>query len=124
MALAVLSHWVLDYVTHIPDLPVAPGGGPVVGLGLWRSPVATATVELAMFGAGVWLYTAGTAARDGIGRYAWWALVALSAAAYAGSLFGPPPPSVTALAWTAIAGSAVTVWLAWWADRHRTANDG
>jgi hypothetical protein len=107
LALAVVSHWVLDYVTHVPDLPVA-----------------TIVVELAMFVVGVWLYAAGTTARDGIGRYAWWALVVLSAASYVGSLFSPAPPSVTALAWTAIAGSAVTVWLAWWADRHRTANDG
>ena len=34
MALGVVSHWVLDYVTHVPDLPIAPGVGTVVGLGL------------------------------------------------------------------------------------------
>ena len=124
LTLAVVSHWVLDYVTHVSDLPVAPGGGPLLGLGLWRSPAATIVVELAMFVVGVWLYTAGTTARDGIGRYAWWALVVLAAASYVGSLVSPAPPSVRALAWTAIAGGAVTVWLAWWADRHRTASDG
>ena len=75
-----------------------------------------------MFVAGVWLYTTATAARDAIGRFAWWALVVLAAVSYAASLFSPPPPSNTALAWTAIVGSAVTVLLAWWADRHRTAN--
>src|SRR5687768_4256927 len=36
VGLAVLSHWVLDFVTHRPDLPLWPGG-PMVGLGLWNS---------------------------------------------------------------------------------------
>jgi len=33
LALAVLSHWALDYVTHIPDLPVTIHGTTKVGLG-------------------------------------------------------------------------------------------
>ena len=32
VGLLVVSHWVLDWVTHVPDLPVYPGG-PRVGLG-------------------------------------------------------------------------------------------
>lgn len=124
MALAVVSHWVLDYLTHVPDLPLAPGGGPVLGLGLWRSPGAALAVEAAMFVTGVWLYTTGTAARDGIGRFAWWTLVTICVAAYVGSLVSPPPSSVMVLGWTGIAGSAVFIWLAWWADRHRTARGG
>jgi hypothetical protein len=117
---AVLSHWLLDYVTHLPDLPLAPGVGVLVGLGLWRSIAATIVVEVVMFVAGVWLYTAGTVARDGVGRYAWWALVLLTGLAYLTSLRGSAPASVPALAWTAVAGSVVSIWLAWLADRHRT----
>lgn len=120
VALAVVSHWVLDYVTHIPDLPLVPGGGPVVGLGLWRSPAAAVAVELALFAAGVWLYATGTTARDGIGRFGWWAFVAICLASYGASLVSSPPSSVTTLGWTAIGGSIITLWLAWWTDRHRT----
>ena len=120
VALAVVSHWVLDWVTHIPDLPIAPGGGPVLGLGLWRWPAATLAVELSMFVAGVWLYYSSTTARDRIGRIGWWGFVAICLASYAASLVSPPPPSVTALGWTAIGGSVITLWLAWWIDRHRT----
>lgn len=36
VALLVLSHWVLDFVTHSPDMPLYPGGRRV-GLGLWNS---------------------------------------------------------------------------------------
>ncbi len=39
----VVSHWVLDFVTHHPDLPLWPGG-PKLGLGLWYSVPATILV--------------------------------------------------------------------------------
>jgi len=38
-------------------------------------------------------------------------------ALYLGSIFGPPPPNVTALGVTALAGIAVILPWAWWADR-------
>ena len=52
---AVLSRWVLDIVSHRPDMPVLPGGL-FIGLGLWHSVPLTLAVELPMFGAGIWLY--------------------------------------------------------------------
>ena len=55
LAIGVASHWVLDVITHRPDLPVLPNG-PYVGLGLWNSPAGTMVVELALFAAGVFLY--------------------------------------------------------------------
>jgi len=39
VALLVVSHWVLDWLVHRPDLPLYPGG-PKVGLGLWNHPFA------------------------------------------------------------------------------------
>ena len=36
VGLLVVSHWVLDFATHVPDMPLYPGG-PKVGLGLWHS---------------------------------------------------------------------------------------
>lgn len=52
-SLAVLSHWVLDLVTHRPDLPLCPGGVGKVGLDLWSSLPGTLLVELGLFaGAG------------------------------------------------------------------------
>ena len=51
----VLSHWVLDFVTHRPDLPLWPGG-PLVGLGLWNSIPGTILVEASLLVGGLWLY--------------------------------------------------------------------
>jgi hypothetical protein len=53
------SHWVLDFITHRQDMPLLPGNAgnfPRMGLGLWRFPVATAAVELALVVAGAGLY--------------------------------------------------------------------
>src|SRR6266566_1979663 len=58
VALLVVSHWVLDYITHRPDMPLAPGG-PKVGLGLWNSVAGTVAVEAVMFVAGIAVYAAG-----------------------------------------------------------------
>src|SRR5688572_26032769 len=51
----VISHWALDVVTHIPDLPLYPGG-PKFGLGLWNSVPGTIAVETLLFALGVWIY--------------------------------------------------------------------
>jgi hypothetical protein len=118
LALAVISHWLLDFVVHRPDLPLYPGNAPLLGLGLWSSLAATFAVEFLVFLLGLWLYVRATAARDAVGRWALWALVAFLVAVYFGNLFGDPPPSVTALAWV---GQAQWLLIAWgyWVDRHR-----
>src|SRR5262245_11967755 len=45
----VLSHWILDAIVHIPDLPLYPGQSPKVGLGLWNSVPMTILVEGEIF---------------------------------------------------------------------------
>jgi hypothetical protein len=119
----VLSHWVLDVVSHAPDMPVTLRGDTRLGLGLWYSLPATLVVESLLFAAGVWLYARTTVARDRAGTWGFWGLVAFLAAIYASSLFGPPPPSVTA-----IAGAGHAIWLlvlwGYWLDRHREARAG
>ena len=37
LGLTVLSHWVLDFVVHLPDLPLSFEGSPLLGLALWGS---------------------------------------------------------------------------------------
>lgn len=86
--IAVISHWILDWVTHRPDLPLYPAG-PRFGLGLWNSIAATLVVELLMFAVGVGLYSVVTRPRDRIGRFALWAYVGLLLVAYIGDRFSP-----------------------------------
>jgi len=119
LGLLVFSHWVLDFVTHRPDLPLWPGSEAMAGLGLWNSVPATIAIEGAMFAIGVWIYARSAPSRDRIGTLAFWGLVVFLVVLYAANIFGPSPPSVTAIAIAGIAGAALfTVW-SWWADRHR-----
>jgi hypothetical protein len=114
----VVSHWVLDVITHIPDMPLYPGG-PKFGLGLWNSVPGTLVVETVMFGAGVWIYAAATNARDAIGKWAFAGLTAFLFIGFIVNANGTPPPSVTALWIMALALGALTLWRAWLADHHR-----
>ncbi|MGH9363525.1 MAG: hypothetical protein ACRD2T_16565 [Thermoanaerobaculia bacterium] len=118
LAALVVSHWLLDVVTHRPDLPLTIGGDARLGLGLWNSVAGTLAVELLLFAAGVTLYARATAPRDRAGRIAFWALVALLVAIYLANLFGPPPPSPRAVAWAALAMWLLIAWGVW-LDRHR-----
>jgi uncharacterized membrane protein YhaH (DUF805 family) len=117
LAAAVFSHWILDWITHRPDMPIAPGSSKYVGLGLWDSLPLTILVESAIFVVGIALYVRRTRARDRAGQ---WALsgLALLLATYFANLFGPPPPSVRAITWSAM-GLWVFVAAAYWTDRHR-----
>jgi len=116
----VLSHWFLDLVVHRRDLPLAPGSEARWGLGLWNSIPATLVVEVALFIGAVVLYVWRTRALDRIGRWGLWALLAFLASAYVGAAFGPPPPSVEAIAGAGLIGGALTAFLGYWVDRHRT----
>ena len=119
VAALVVSHWVLDFVSHRPDMPIYPGSAKY-GLSLWNSIPATVLVELAMFAGGVWLYAKTTRARDASGRWSFVALVLFLLIAYGANLAGGPPPSVAAIYWIGIVGSAVILLWSWWTDRHRT----
>jgi hypothetical protein len=115
----VISHWVLDFVSHRADMPIAPGSDVRVGLGLWNSVPGTLAVEGLLFVGGIVLLLSATRARDAVGRWGLASLLGALAAIYAASVLGPPPPSVPAVAWTGMAGGIVLVAWAAWADRHR-----
>jgi hypothetical protein len=117
----VVSHWVLDVVTHRPDMPLYPGG-PRLGLSLWNSIPATLAVEMVMYAAGLWFYVRATRPHDATGRWAFLALVVFLPVAYISSV-GTVPPSIQALYTTALAGAALLTAWSWWADTHRVVRE-
>jgi hypothetical protein len=114
---AVVSHWFLDLLVHRPDLPVWPGG-PKLGFGIWNSVVLTLLAEALVFGGGLVLYLRATTAKDRIGNWALWSLVALLVATYAAASLETPPADSGP-----VAVSALVLWLfvpwGYWIDRHR-----
>jgi hypothetical protein len=114
----VLSHWFLDLVVHIPDLPLRPGGTALLGFGLWNTPLIALAVELALLAGGVTLYLSATRPERRAGTWGTWFLIAFLALIQVGNTFGPPPPSPLAAAWTAMAMWLLML-LGWWTDGAR-----
>lgn len=114
----VLSHWLLDAVTHRPDLPLLPGGKTLVGFRLWNYFIASAVVELIIFSIAIMWYVRATTAIDRTGRYAFHALIAFLSLIWIMNMLGPPPPNVNAIAIAGLSLWLIVPW-AYWIDRHR-----
>ena len=115
----VVSHWVLDFVTHRPDMPLYPGG-PKLGLNLWNSVPATMLVEISMFLAGAWIYLDITRPRNAVGRWGTLVLLSTLLLIYIGDALSPTlPPNVNAIVVVGLAASVIFTAWAVWADRYR-----
>lgn len=117
LALLVLSHWVLDFVTHAPDLPLVPGGARY-GLGLWNSVPLTIAVEAVLFGFGVWVYAQDTRPHNPRGQWAFASLVAVLVLAYVGNILSAPPSIRAVWSGTLVGFMMLLAWGAW-VDRNR-----
>lgn len=118
----VVSHWLLDFVTHRPDMPLWPGSAKF-GLGLWNSIPATLLVEGALFGGAVHAYRTLYVPRDRTGAWAFLALIGLLTAIWLAGPFSPPPPDVSAIAMAGLAMWLFPLWASW-IERHRAAAKG
>lgn len=118
LGLCVVSHWVLDLIVHIPDLPLYPGDSPKFGFGLWNSVAAAMILEFIIFFAGVFIYAKTTSAKNKKGTLGLWGLVLFFVLIQIANVFGPPPPSVTAIAWSGHLQWLFIIW-AYWIDRNR-----
>lgn len=116
LGLAVGSHWVCDFLVHVPDLPLAWGSTPKLGLGLWRYPGVSFALELGLLlAAAGWLYRA---LPPGAPRR-WLAggAVLLAVVQVVNDFFLPPPDSVRALAVSAEVSYLLVAALSWPVDR-------
>jgi len=120
VGLAVASHYVLDAIVHLPDLPLAGGDSQKIGLGLWNNLGATLAVELLLFAAGLGVYATFRSRRHPLrlGRLLLVAVLLLGT--YLAAVFGPPPPSIPIVAASAITIVIVMGILGGWADRRAT----
>jgi hypothetical protein len=119
LGLCVLSHWLLDLIVHVPDLPLYPSASSAkVGLGLWNAPFVAFLVEIGIFLIGLILYLRTTKPKNKTGSIVFWILVVLLMLSYVSSYFSPPPTSINAVAWVA-EFMWIFVILGFWADKNR-----
>jgi len=122
LGLLVISHWFLDLIVHIPDLPIFPGEGIKVGLGLWNNFMGTVILEILIFGIGAYLYLSATKSKNKIGTYSFIGLVVFLILIYVVNLLGPPPDSIEAIGIVGNAQWLIVFW-GYWIDKNREAND-
>ena len=115
----VLSHWLLDFISHRPDMPLAPGMHRVFGLGLWNSVAATLFVEGGFWLLAVIIYARATRPTKRAGSYAFWIGVALLTLVWYGNISaGMDQNPVKAGIGGLIMFSLLVAW-AYWINRLR-----
>jgi len=119
VAAASFSHWVLDLLVHVPDLPLYDNAAKV-GFGLWRHVMLSFPLELLVLWLGAWFYARMTTFASTRGRYAFWGFVVFLAALQVYANFGPPPSSPDAMAVTALGFYMASAFLAAWVERIAT----
>lgn len=114
---AVLSHWLLDFVSHRPDMPLAPAAHARYGLGLWNSIPATLAIEGGLWLFALILYIRETDAEKRTGVYAFWLGIGLLTLAWYGNITtGLDPNPVKAGISGLIFFSLMIAW-AYWMNR-------
>jgi len=120
VGLAVFSHWILDLVVHVPDLPLWSDTSIKLGFGLWNYPVVTFTLEAVLLLSALWLYLRSTSATTALGKYGMPVYVVLLILLNIGNIFGPVgDPDKTNLAIFALAAYFLFAGIAFWLDRKR-----
>jgi len=114
---AVFSHWLLDVLVHVPELPLLGKGSVKAGLGLWRHlPFAlvveglVAVLGLAWFLSGAPWSRARKAGLTALG------LLVLGLTTF-GMTIAPPPPSAEAMAGSSLVTLLVVCAIACWLGR-------
>jgi hypothetical protein len=117
----VLSHWVLDAVSHRPQIPLLPGLHRYVGLGLWYSIPGTFVVEGALWVLGIAAYLRATRSTTRLSALALSLFIGALTLAWVTTPFVSLPSgdfSRAALVRLLVIHAGLFA-LAYWIDRHR-----
>jgi hypothetical protein len=90
VAVAVLSHWLLDLPVHTPDLPLWSDTSPKFGFGLWNNAIATYLLEAALLLFALWMYLRSTKATTAVGKYGMTVFVGVLLLINVSNIFGAP----------------------------------
>lgn len=123
VGLAAFSHYPLDVLVHVADLPLTGNDSTKLGLGLWNNPIATLAVEGLAFIGGLAVYVARGSNRHPVRSRRILIVVYLLLGTYIASLYAAPPPSMTVVAVSVIVFIVAMAALAGWADRRTSSEE-
>jgi len=119
---AVVSHWLLDWIAHRPDMPLSPAAHTRFGLGLWGSIPATLAVEGGFWVLALIVYARAFRPKGRTGIFAFWIGAALLTLAWYGNISGPPPRDAHSAPYVSLTFFSLAVAWAYWMNRHRPAS--
>lgn len=111
----IFSHWILDFLTHKPDLELW-FGGVKVGLGLWENKPLAFGLELGLFGVGSFLFLQRVKPVKLVGCFALALFVIVGIALQIYGNFGPVPVHPSEVAISAFVAFSLFAGLAWFVD--------
>ena len=111
VAVASFSHWLLDLIVHVADLPLY-DNSVKVGFGLWHHVMLSFPLELILLGIGAWLFARSAKFVDAKGIFVFAAFLILLILIQVYANFGPPPTSPKSFAVFAISLYAIMALLA------------
>ncbi|HAN65859.1 MAG TPA: hypothetical protein DCQ34_06145 [Chitinophagaceae bacterium] len=120
VGMLVLSHWLLDFIVHIPDLPLAPFSEMKTGMGLWNYKWVSFGIEMLLFAAGFMIYLEATKAINQKGNWILYSLAFFLLLIHCMNVFGPPPADTKPIAWVGLSQWLLVFW-AYKADANRKA---
>lgn len=120
MSTAVISHFLLDFIVHNPDLDILGNGAYKIGLGLWNYTYISYAVESILLLAGLWVYLKSTKSSTLAGKYGMPLLIITLLIVGAVATFMPASSSVLSGTIMLVTIYLVAIAAAFWLDRKRT----
>ncbi len=118
MGLAVFSHFVLDWLVHIPEMPIFGNGSLMLGLGLWNNLPLALALETGLVVAGFIFYLVAIKPQTNLARYGLGGLLLFAVTmTVMGMWFATTPPPVAGAAMSWIFQPILICGLAYWFDR-------
>ena len=118
IALSVFSHFVLDWIVHVPDLPLFGAASIKIGLGLWSNLGLALVFEAALVVFGFVYYLVAIKPKSNLSRYGLSGLLLFTTAmTVMGMWFATTPPPTIGAAMSWILEPFLICGLAYWFDQ-------
>ena len=117
IAAAVISHWVLDLVSHPPDMALAPGLPQRFGLNLWSSIPATLAVEGLLWVIAIVLFVRTNRTAGWQRTSLFWGGIVILTLSWLSNITSPPPPNLLVAMLTSFLFFGIMVVWGFWVSR-------
>jgi hypothetical protein len=118
--IAIFSHFILDFIVHIPELPVLGEDSQKLGLGLWNNMPVALIIEILLLLGGFMIYASITRTVSLIGKLGMpLFLVLITLLAVFGQMMSPAPTNMKQVAFASLATIIIISLLGGWLDTKR-----